>query len=326
MNAQLGRTVPALGVFAFLAAIAPLMDEFWLSLLTLVLFYALLGVAWNLVMGFAGLLSLGHALYIGLGGYTTVLLSEGAGISPWLGISAGAMIAAAAGAVIALLSFRFSLRGIYFALLTIAFAEIIRVLFDNWKLVGGTAGYFLPALDPSTNNPLVSLRGGASFFYFAFLITLIVAYVAVQWLLESKLGYWWQSIREDEDVARSLGVPALPCKVAAVAISAAIAGIAGGLYALLQGSLFPDTIMGMRMSIELIIAPIIGGLGTMFGPMIGALFVVPVMHLSNYLSGRVGVAGLNTLIYGLVVFLVVVFMPNGIWPRLIAIVRPLKRL
>ena len=141
----------------------------------------------------------------------------------------------------------------------------------------------------------------------------MIAFVVVAALNGSRWGYRWRALREDEEAARALGVPAVRSKVLVVAISAALAGIGGGLFGLLQGSLFPDSVMGLRMSIEILIAPIIGGLGTLFGPIIGAVFVVPLMEVSNVLGQRLGLFGLNTLIYGLVLLAVIAFLPDGIW-------------
>ena len=149
---------PALAFFAAMAAAGPLMDSFWQSLLTLVFFYAYMGLSWNLMMS-AGLLSLGHALFLGVGAYATAVLIATAGLDPWLSLAAGAFLAASVGSALAWLGARFSVRGVHFALLTIAFAELFRVLFDNWELVGGTGGFFLKAINPETNRPLATLRG-----------------------------------------------------------------------------------------------------------------------------------------------------------------------
>src|SRR3981081_3182896 len=145
---------------------------------------------------------------------------------------------------------RFSVRGVHFALLTIAFAELFRVLFDNWDLVGGTGGFFLKAVKPGDNRPLATLRGGTLFFYLAFLAITAVAYFLIGALMASRWGYRWRGLHEDEDAARARGVPVRRRKVVVGAISAALAGVAGGLCGLMQGSLFPDSVMGMRMSIE----------------------------------------------------------------------------
>lgn len=307
---------PAAAFFAVAAAFGPLLDSFWLSLLTLVFFYAFMGLSWNLMMS-AGLISLGHALFLGLGAYAAAVLTASTGVNPWLAIPTGALIAALAGSAIAWIGGRFSVRGVQFAVLTIAFAELTRVLFDNWDLVGGTGGFFLKAINPDTNRPLVTLRGGPLYFYFAFLVITAAAYFAIQRLMASRWGFRWRGINEDEDAARALGVPALRSKVLVVAISAGLAGLGGGLFGLMQGSLFPDFVMRLQLSIEVLIAPIIGGLGSPFGSIVGAFFVVPLMEFSNVLGERIGYYGLNTLIYGVVILGVIAFLPDGIWPRVL---------
>lgn len=311
---------PAIGFFVLLGLLGPLLDSFWQSLLTLVFFYAFMGMTWNLMMS-AGLLSLGHALFLGLGAYTTAVLTERSGLSPWLAIPIGSAISALVGGAVTWLGARFSVRGVQFALLTIAVAELFRVLFDNWEFVGDTAGLFLRAINPDTNKWWVTLRGGTLFFYLAFLTITAFAYVLIARLMASRWGYWWRSLNEDEAAARALGVPALRCKILVVAISAALAGVGGGLFGLMQGSLFPDTVMGLRMSIEILIAPIIGGLGSLFGSVLGAFFVVPLMELSNIIGQRIGFYGINTFVYGAVILAVIAFLPDGIWPRLTRIAK-----
>ena len=216
---------------------------------------------------------------------------------------------------------RFSVKGVHFALLTIAFAELTRVLFDNWELVGGTGGYFLKAINPAINRPLESLRGGTLNFYMVFLAITVLGYTIVAALMNSRWGYRWRALHEDEEAARALGVPALRSKIFVVAISAGLAGIGGGFMGLMQGSLFPDSIMGLRLSIEVLIAPIIGGLGSLFGPIVGAFFVVPLMEASNVLGQSTGLFGVNTLIYGVVILFVIAFLPEGIWPRVVGYLR-----
>jgi len=310
---------PALGFFVAVAAAGPLLDSFWQSLLTLVFFYAFMGLTWNLMMS-AGLLSLGHGLFLGLGAYATAVFTATGGLSPWISILIGAAISAIAGSAIAWIGGRFSVRGVQFALLTIAFAELARVLFDNWDFVGSTGGFFLKAINPDTNRPLLTLRGGTLFFYLAFVLITAAAYFLIRALMASRWGYRWRGVNEDEDAARALGVPALRSKVLVVAISSGLAGVGGGLFGFLQGSLFPDSIMGLRISIEVLIAPIIGGVGSLFGPIVGAFFVVPLMEGSNVLGQRMGFYGLNTLIYGAVILGVIAFLPDGIWPRIVRFV------
>lgn len=305
----------ALVFFLALSCLPLLADDAIVAIATLVLMFALYGQAWNLMMGYVGQLSLGHGLYIGLGAYAVALATGTHGWSPWLGILIGALISAAVAAVVAFVGFRCSVRGIYFTLLTIAVAEMMRMAFDNWSYVGGTAGYFLKAVPGQ--HPMLSLRGDSSFFYLAFLVLSALAFFASAALMRSRIGYFWRAIREDEDAARAIGVPALRLKILAVVASAVMTSIGGSFYALLSGSLFPDTMMGMRFSIEIIIAPIVGGLGTLFGPIVGALFIVPLGELTNQIAQQTGIFGLNLLIYGVLLLLVVCFMPDGLWPALV---------
>ncbi len=303
------------GLVALLAVLPFLVDHAWLSVLTLILFFAFVGQAWNLAMGYAGQLSLGHALFVGIGAYTTSLLLARYGVTPWIGLPTGALLAALAAAAIGWLAFRFAVRGVYFALLTIAFAEFARIGFDNWEFVGGSGGFFLAAVTERTSS-LFELRGGPVFFYYAFLLLAVAAFLLIRLLVASRLGYFWRAIREDEEAARALGIEVLPLKMLVVALSAALTAVGGGMYGLYNGSVFPDTVMGMRMSIDIIVAPIVGGLGTLFGPVLGAFVVISLLELARELAARAGVLGLNILIYGILLLLVVMFAPDGIWPRL----------
>ena len=320
-SAFVSRSSALAGLFVALLAAVPLVaDDFQLSILALIFLFAYVGQAWNLMMGLAGQLSLGHALYFGVGGYTVAVLAGRYEVTPWLGMPVAFVLCAALGTVVGALGFRFAVRGVYFALLTIAFAELGRVLFEHWDFVGKTAGFFLPALGPD-NVPLVTLRGGARFFYYALLVSLAACWILAALLARSRVGYYWRAIREDEDAARAIGVPAFRMKCLAVAISAGLTGIGGAWFGLMGGSLFPETMLGMRMSIEIIIAPIVGGLGTMFGPVLGAFVVVPLNELSKDLAQHFNVSGLNFLIYGLLLGAVVLFAPHGLWPRLSAWLR-----
>ena len=213
------------------------------------------------------------------------------------------------------LGFRFAVRGVYFALLTIAFAEFARILCEHWDYIGATGGFFLSALAPD-NRPLASLRGGAVFFYYALLATMCAGW-ALSWVLvNSRIGYFWRAIREDEDAARALGVEAFRMKLLAAAVSGGMTGVAGGWHALVNGSLFPESVLGMRLSIDFIVAPVVGGLGTLFGPILGALIVVPLSEVSRGLAQSMSVNGLNLLIYGALLMAVIVLAPGGCWPWL----------
>lgn len=292
-----------------------LLDDFELSVLTLVFLFASVGLAWNLMMGYAGQLSLGHALHFGAGAYAMGLLVTKLGVSAWFGLPLAFAVGALFGALVGALGFRFAVRGVYFALLTIAFAELARILVEHWAFAGGNGGLFLPALT-ADNRPLLSLRGDAGFFYIALLVTLAVIWLACALLVRGRIGYYWRAVREDEDAARAIGVPATRVKVLAAALSAGFTGVCGAWYALIQGSLFPDSVLGMRMSIDLIIAPIVGGLGTLFGSILGAIVIQPLNELSKDFAQEFSISGLKLIVYGAVLLVIVLFAPHGIWPPL----------
>jgi branched-chain amino acid transport system permease protein len=316
-RAQRAATAVFLVVLALVPAIA---DDFQLSVLALVFLFAYVGIAWNLMMGFVGQLSLGHALYFGIGAYTVAVLAVKYDITPWLGMPAAFVLAAVVAALVGALGFRFAVHGVYFALLTIAFAEFTRIAFEHWDFVGRTGGLFLRALG-ADNNPLISLRGGAKFFYYALLVTMVLGWALSALLVSSRVGYCWRAIREDEDAARAIGVPALRMKVAAAAVSGGLTGIGGGWFGLMGGSLFPESVLGIRLSIDVIVAPIVGGLGSLCGPILGAFVIVPVNELSKELAQHFNVNGLNFLINGALLSMIVLFAPHGLWPPVARLLR-----
>ena len=317
MSASPRRRQAALAIafLLFLCTVPAFADDYQLSILTLIFLFACSGQAWNLMTGYAGQLSLGHALYFGMGAYTMAILTQKLALTAWLGLPAAFAVGAAFGALTGALGFRFAVRGVYFALLTIAFAELARILAEHWDDVGATGGFFFSALTPA-NVPLQSLRGGATFFYYALLATLATIWLVCALLVGSRIGYRWRAVREDEDAARAIGVPALRVKVIAATISGGLTGICGAWFGLLQGSLFPDTVLGMRMSIDIIIAPIVGGLGTLFGPIVGAVVVVTSNELAKDLAQQFSINGINLVIYGAMLMAIVLFAPQGIWPLL----------
>ncbi len=292
-----------------------LADDFVLSVLTLIFLFAAVGLAWNLMMGYAGQLSLGHALYFGAGAYAMGLLVNKLAVSAWFGLPLSFAVGAGLGALVGALGFRFAVRGVYFALLTIAFAEFARILVEHWAFAGGAGGLFLQALTPD-NQPWISLRGDAGFFYYALLVTMALVWLACAVLVRGRIGYYWRAVREDEDAARAIGVPATRVKVQAAALSAGFTGVCGAWYALIQGSLFPDSVLGMRMSIDLIIAPIVGGLGTLFGPILGALIINPLNELSKDFAQEFSISGLKLIVYGALLLVIALFAPHGMWPPL----------
>jgi len=309
------RLLAVLAILLVLLIAAPaLPGGYGLSVLILVLYFAFVGQAWNIMMGFAGQLSLGHALYAGLGGYVAAGLYFHYGIGPWAGMVAAISVAVAAGGIVGYLGFRFSLAGVYFALLTIAFSEFTRIGFDNWPWVGGSGGLFLKV--ERNVLDIANLRGGPVLFYYVILILAVGAFVLCRALLESKLGRYWLAIREDAEAAQAVGVPVLRCKMLAVTISAALTAVAGVWNAFYYNNLFPETAFGISRSIEITLSPIIGGLGTLFGPFVGAIVLTGLGEIFTDLSDWLHIAGIKQIFYGLALLVIVMYRPAGIWPWL----------
>jgi branched-chain amino acid transport system permease protein len=319
LQALLGETPArarwALAALLALLLLAPaLLGGYGLSVLILVLYFAYVGQAWNIMMGFAGQLSLGHALYAGLGGYLAAGLYFHYGLGPWAGTFIAVAAAVAAGAVVGYLGFRFSLAGVYFALLTIAFAEFTRIGFDNWPWAGGSGGLFLKVERGVTD--IANLRGGPVLFYYIILILALGTLVLCRALLESRLGRYWLAIREDAEAAQAVGVPVLRCKMLAVTLSAALTAIAGVWNAFYYNNLFPETAFAVNRSVEMTLSPIIGGLGTLFGPFVGAVLLTGMGEVFTDIGDRLGVPGVQQIFYGFALLLIVVYRPSGVWPWL----------
>ncbi len=186
------------------------------------------------------------------------------------------------GALIGFLAFRFGVGGVYFAILTIAFAEFARIGFDHFRWVGGSSGFFLPVANYASND-LWNLRGNPTMFYYVMLALTVAAFVLCHVLLKSRIGYYWQAIREDEAAARSLGINTFRYKMIAVVISAGMTAVAGVFFAFYYNNLFPEQVFHISRSIELILGPIIGGIGTLFGPIIGAFLLTGLSELMQEL-------------------------------------------
>jgi branched-chain amino acid transport system permease protein len=281
------------------------------------LYFAYTGQAWNVMMGFAGQLSLGHSLYVGVGAYAAGALFFHYGIGPWAGLWLAMVLCVAFGLVIGFLAFRFGISGVYFALLTIAFAEFTRIGFDHLDWIGGSGGLFLKVAQRADVD-LVNLRGTPAMFYYVILALAAAGLALSAWVLRSRAGYYWQAIRENEDAAQALGINTFRWKMLAVVTSAAMTSLAGVFWAFYYNNLFPEQIFHISRSIEIILGPIIGGVGTLFGPILGAALLTLLADGATELVAALGweVPGVKQLIYGVILFLVVTFLPHGIWPAL----------
>jgi branched-chain amino acid transport system permease protein len=295
----------ALGLF-FLAVPQFVESRFWLGFWTMTLFFALLGQSWNVLGGYAGQMSFGHALFFGTGAYATAVMQVRFGLDAWtsaaLGMGAGALVGAFTGAI----TFRYGLRGSYFALVTLAFAEVFRALANSWEFTGSGFGMLIPMKAGAANLQFADRES----FYYAILLLVALAYAVTWWLGRSRFGAYLTAIRENEDAAQALGINPFRMKVAAITLSAAMAALAGIFY--MQFYLFIDAgiAYGPGMSVNALLGPLIGGAGTVLGPLIGALALGGLSEVTSALLGQQ--PGVNLLAFGLLLLVILRFLPNGI--------------
>jgi len=306
--------VRGLAVLAALALVAapPLLPKYFLDVLISILFFAYLGLAWNLLGGYAGQFSFGHAAFFGIGAYTSTLLLLRVGLSPWLGMLAGGLLATCFGLFEGYLSFRYGLRGPYFSLVTLAFAEMLRVVTVNLKVVGASLGLVVPS--GQANALLFVFADKLPYYYVIFGMT-AGALAITQLVARSRLGYCLVAVRENEDAAEAAGVDARGAKLRAMAISAFLTALGGTFYAQYFAYIDPTITFGPAISIGGLLPAIVGGAGTVLGPVLGSFVLTPISEITRaVLRGR---AGADIMLYGLVLILVISFLPQGLmgWLR-----------
>jgi branched-chain amino acid transport system permease protein len=278
----------------------------WLTFWITTLLFAYLGQAWNVLAGYGGQFSFGHAAFFGTGAYIAAICQVRYGVNPWIAGLGGVVGGGIVGAAIGWVSFRYGLRGSYFALVTLAFAEVFRVLANAVAITGGGQGMLIP-LKPGVEH--FQFIDRANFYYL--LVALVVSGVLIaRWLEASRFGAWLVAVRENEDAARALGIRVFRVKLAAIALSAAMAGTAGVVYAQLFLYLDAGVAYGGHVSVEALLGPIVGGLGTALGPVVGAVL----LHgLGEAAKGVVGATpGLNLVLYGVVLVIMLRFLPDGV--------------
>ncbi len=286
-------------VLVVLSLLVPLVvqTDYVLQVLFRIYLFASLGLAWNLVGGYAGQLSLGHAAYFGAGAYGLALFSGKLGMSPWLAVLMGVVAALACALLIGGVSFR--LRGPYFALSTIAFAEILRLAAKNLPgVTGGDVGVQVPALFHGNVNRS---------FYWAAVMLVSLAFALTIIISRAKFGYYLMAIREDEDTALSVGIDATRNKLAALLVSAALTALAGSLYASIFLFIVPDQVFALDVSNEIAIVAMLGGAGTVLGPIVGSVVLETASEVFKNTFKEA-----HQLIFGVLLVVVVLFLPGGI--------------
>lgn len=281
-------------------------DQYILHIGILILYIALISQAWNILSGYAGQFSFGHAIFFGTGAYTSTTLLVKYGVTPWVGMFVGAFVAILIGLFIGFLSFRYKLRGAYFSLGTLAFAEILRILVQNLDYFNKTLGILIPI----NEDPMMFQFSSRVTYYYVILIMLIVVTLITFWISRSRLGFNLIAIRENEEAAQSLGVNTFRAKMIAIALSGALTAVGGTFYA--QYILYIDThtTFGNEVSVSVILPAILGGMGTILGPIVGALIIVPLGEITAHFFG--GFAGVHLMVYGLILVLVILFLPEGL--------------
>lgn len=307
----------AAGALAVLLVLPAVLGSYAVTVFIFIFFYAFLGQAWNLIGGYAGQLSAGHAAFVGLGAYTSAMLSIHAGLTPWLGMLVGGVLSATLGAVMGYLGFRFGLRGFYFVLLTVAFAEIFRVIALNSDWVGGAQGLYITF----TGDPRQFQFQDNRVYYYVSLGLMLLATGVVAWIERHRFGAYLVAIREDENACEALGVDTFRYKMLAIVVSAFLTGVGGTFYAFYLFSLQPNSVFGIPLSVEIIIRPIVGGSGTLLGPILGSFILSPLAELSRTWFSQGGWTGLHLIVYGALLIGVVLFLPQGAYPALRRLVR-----
>ena len=302
----------AIGVLALAYPLLTASVPVYQRLGALVLLSAIGASAWNLIGGYAGQVSVGHAVFFGAGAYSALALYSQFGLPPLAGVPLGALIAALIAALIGVPTLRLS--GHYFSMATIAVAELVRVLVTNWEWVGGAQGISGPAV-PRT---VLDLSFTSALPYYYIFLAVLAAVLWATWRIEnSRMGYYLRAIKDSERAARSLGVAAGRYKLYAYMLSAALTAVAGSLYALMFGFVDPESGFGILISVKMLIMAALGGSGLLLGPLIGAMILVPLEEISNSLLGGKG-AGLTFVVYGAIIVVIARFLPSGILAVLMA--------
>ena len=327
-----GKALAALAAAVLALVVLPLLvDSSYVLHLFIVLFSAVvLGEAWNVIGGFGGQYSVGHAAYFGLGAYASMILFHYQKIPPWYGTWVGAALAVGVALIIGSITFR--LRGPYFVLASIAVAEILRLTALNWKSMTNAAeGILCSEVPPFVLGPISVHFDSKVPYYYMGLAMAAGAILVNVWVKRVRLGYWLQAIREDQDAAWSLGIPPTRIKNAGLAISAGITALMGGFTAMYTGFIDPPGVLGIDISVQIVLTCIIGGIGTAAGPVVGAVLlgVLSEALRANLIANglfalgfpeqsaagvflKENLAHAHVLVYGILVVVVILYMPEGV--------------
>jgi branched-chain amino acid transport system permease protein len=298
----------AITVFVILVGIIPFFTDSGvvLNFVMMALYACLLAQAWNILGGFGGQFSFGHALFFGTGAYIQVMAQVHLGCNPWFALLLAIGMSAMVGLCVGALSFRYGLKGSYFALVTLAFAEVFRIVALSVAFTGAGVGLMLPLRESFSNMQFASRAG----YVWLVLGLVTLALCTTAWLRHSRFGAYLQAVRDNEDAARAIGVDPFMVKLWATVISGALMGSGGAFYVQVFQYIDPGLAFGPHTSVEALVGAIVGGMGTLWGPVVGALTLHVLADVTRNLFGQL--PGINMVVYGAVLVLIVMFMPRGI--------------
>ncbi|MBW1736456.1 MAG: branched-chain amino acid ABC transporter permease [Deltaproteobacteria bacterium] len=283
--------------------------SYFLHVMIIIFFYAFLAESWNILGGLAGQLSLGHGIFFGVGAYTSSIMFIKLNVSPWVGFLVGGVFAAVLGLIISFPVFHYKLRGAYYALVTLAYVEIFEKLALKIEYVGGALGILIPLRESSLLA--LQFQSKKPYYYICFAL-MIISIGITHWAKMSRFGYILSAIKEDEDAAEAVGVNATKYKLIATALSAFLTAMGGVFYAQYTTFIDPKTTLSVFVSIEIVLRPIIGGVGTILGPILGSFVLTPLSELTRLLIGS-GQSGVHLLVYGIILIVVCLRAPRGIF-------------
>ena len=309
MRGITGKQLAAGGALLAALVILPLVSSpFGQHVLILTFMFAMCGVAWSIMGGYAGMFSFGQVAFFGIGAYTSSFLLLTFQVSPWIGLVAGGILSSLLAAAIGYPCS--NLRGHYFAIASIAFAEIVRIIFTNWEMVGAAEGLTIPMLKESLAHFM--FHSSKLPYYYIILAFLLLAIAVSYWVSTSKMGYYFHAIKEGHEIAQVLGVNVVRYRLYAIMISAFLTSMAGTFYAQYVLYIDPESVMILAISVQIVLVAMLGGANTVLGPVVGATVLIP---LSEYTRAWLGYKGTGTdlIIYGTLITLISMYQPAGLW-------------
>jgi branched-chain amino acid transport system permease protein len=302
------QLIEAVVVFALMALLPLVVKNAYLrNVIVLTLMYAALAQSWNILGGYCGQISLGHALYFGVGAYAVSKLYAGYGVLPWFGMLAGGGLAVVLALALGYGTFR--LKGHYFSIATLVIAEMGLLIVHNWEWLGGASGIQWP-FGPDSWATLQFARDKTPYIFFA-LGLLVITWLVTFFIEDSRWGYWWRAVKDHPEAAESLGVTVFRSKMAAAGLSAFFTAVAGGFYAAFVSYVDPGSVMEFRFSLLMVLPVVLGGIGTLWGPTLGAVILIPLSEFTRSYIGGSG-SGIDLMLYGGLVMAVALLKPEGL--------------